>query len=207
MNATGYRVRRATLDDMPALAELWRVMRLDAEALTKRVTEFQVAEGTDGTILGTVAFQMSERQGRIHSECFGDFALADRLRPLFWDRFHALSTNHGLFRLWTQEKAPFWSHSGMQPAGPDAMDKLPLAWRELGNEWLTIKLKDDIEAVLSADKEFALFMESEKQRTQRAFQQAKVLKMVAVVIAFGLIILVFAAAFFLMRNNPRLLGR
>lgn len=202
-----YRVRRATLDDIGQLMELWRSMNLPGEELARRITEFQVAEGENGHLLGAIGMQVAERQGRIHSEGFTDFAVADQLRPMLWDRLHAVATNHGLLRLWTEERAPFWTHSGLAKPDADALEKLPVAWRRSGAEWLTLKLKDDLAEVISADQEFQVFMESERRRTERAFQQAKVLKVVATLIALAILIVVVAGAFLLIRKNPQLLHR
>src|SRR5205809_3015729 len=81
MDSSNYRVRRATLDDLAQLTGLWQAMRLAAADLGKRITEFQVAEGPDGKVLGAIALQVVARQGRIHSEGFVDFSQADKLRP------------------------------------------------------------------------------------------------------------------------------
>jgi len=207
MSSPPYRVRRATLDDIGQLSALWQSMHLAADGLSKRVTEFQVAESAEGKLLGAVGLQIAERQGRVHSEAFTDFSLAEQLRPLLWERLHAVATNHGLLRLWTQEQAPFWNHCGLLKAEAGALEKLPAAWRGQNSGWLTLKLKDDLETVTSLDKEFTMFMESEKQRTARAFQHAKVLKAVATLLAFAVMVLVLAGAFILLRKNPHLLGR
>ncbi len=207
MSSPQYRVRRATLDDIAALSALWQSMNFGVEDLAKRVTEFQVAESAEGKLLGAIGLQMAQRQGRIHSEGFVDFALADHLRPLLWERLQSLATNHGLWRLWTQEHAPFWHHCGLDKADAEALEKLPPLWRGSGPEWLTLKLKEDVEEVLSADKEFALFMESERQRTQRVMDQARILKGVATLVAIAVLILVVIGLFFLLRKNPHLLHR
>jgi N-acetylglutamate synthase-like GNAT family acetyltransferase len=207
MSQSNYRVRRATLDDVGPLVDLWKSMHFGVEDLARRVTEFQVAENAEGKLAGAVGLQMSGRHGRIHSEGFVDFALADQLRPVLWDRLQAVAANHGLARFWTQEQAPFWSHCGLVKAEGEVMEKLPVPWRCGSSNWLTLKLKDDIDEVISADKEFAMFMEAEKQRTARALQQARVLKAVAVVIALAVLGLVMAAMFLLLRRNPHLLHR
>jgi len=193
------------MDDIGQLVDLWHSMRFAPQDLAKRVTEFQVAE-QDGQLVGAVGLQMTEKQGLIHSEAFTDFSLAEPLRPLFWERIHALATNHGLLRLWTQEQAPFWSHYGLVRADADALQKLPSPWRGFGGSWLTVKLREDLESIISADKEFALFMESEKQRTRRAFQQARILKIVATLVALALLGLVLVGAVYVVRHSP-LLGR
>lgn len=205
MNQSKYRVRRATLDDVGSLVELWKSMHFVVEELARRVTEFQVAEGPDGKLAGAVGLQIAGRQGRVHSEGFTDFALADQLRPLLWDRLHAIAANHGLARFWTQEQAPFWSRCGMVKAEGEVMEKLPTPWRNTSGNWLTLKLKEDIDEVISADKEFAMFMESEKQRTAKALQQARVLKVIATIIALAVLGLVMAGMFLLLRRNPHVI--
>ena len=207
MTAANYRVRRATLEDIEPLTGLWQAMHLPADDLAKRITEFQIAEDAQGQLLGAVGLQLLERQGRLHSEGFTDFALADVLRPQLWERLQSVATNNGLVRLWTQEQAPFWSHCGLIKADPEALEKMPAAWKALKGQWLTLKLKEDIEEVLSADKEFAMFMQAERQRTERAFQQAKVLKFIATLLAIGVLFLVMAGAFLVIRHNPALLHR
>ncbi len=207
MDSSNYRVRRATLDDLAQLVKLWQAMRLAVDDLGKRITEFQIAEDAEGKLLGAVGLQVAAKQGRIHSEGFVDFSLADNLRPVLWERVQSVARNHGLLRLWSQEKAPFWSHCGLLPADAETMEKLPALWRGDNSGWLTLKLRDDLETVMSLDKEFAMFMESEKQHTARTFQQARVLKIVATLIALAVLLLVLAGAFFVVKNNPRLLGR
>ena len=207
MTLSNYRVRRATLDDIGQLTGLWQSMHFAVDDLAKRITEFQIAESSDQRIAGAVGMQINDRQGRLHSEGFTDFALADQLRPAIWERLQAVATNHGLVRLWTQEQAPFWSHCGLAKADAEALEKLPTTWRGFPGQWLTLKLKEDIEEVISVDKEFAMFMESERQRTERTFQQARILKLIATIIALVLLALVMAGAFIVMRRNPQLLHR
>ncbi len=207
VSSSPYRVRRATLDDIRQLTALWQTMQFPAEDLAKRVTEFQVALGADGNVLGAIGLQIAERQGLVHSEAFYDFALAEHLRPLLWDRLHAVATNHGLLRVWTREQAPFWNHCGLVKADAETLHKLPALWRGAPSPWLTLKLRDDVETVMSLDKEFALFMQSEKQRTERVFQHARMIKTVATLIAFALLIAVGIWAVRMFIRNPQLLHR
>jgi N-acetylglutamate synthase-like GNAT family acetyltransferase len=207
MTLGNYRVRRATLDDIESLTKLWQSMHLPVDELAKRITDFQIVENPESELVGAIGIQMLERQGRLHSEAFTDFGVAEHVRPQLWDRLQSVATNNGLYRLWTQEEAPFWSRCGLAKAEPGSLEKLPQPWRALKGQWLTLTLKEDIEEVLSADKEFALFMQSERQRTERAFQQAKILKFVAMLLAVGVLFLVIGGAFLLIRRNPQLLHR
>jgi len=205
VSSSKYRVRRATLDDLSHLTVIWQPMQFPVDDLAKRITEFQVAESPDGKILGALGLQIAERQGLVHSEAFSDFALAEHVRPLLWDRVHAVATNHGLLRVWTQEQAPFWNHCGLLQADPEALQKLPAAWRGPSSRWLTLKLRDDVETVLSLDKEFALFMQSEKQRTEQVFQRARMLKNLVLLISIGLLIAVGIWAVRVFLLNPQIL--
>jgi len=207
VSSSPYRVRRATLDDIRQLTALWQSMQFPTDDLAKRVTEFQVVEGAGGEVLGAVGLQIAERQGLVHSEAFSDFALAEHLRPLLWDRLHAVATNHGLLRVWTREQAPFWSHCGLLKADAEALQKLPAVWRGPSSTWLTLKLRDDVETVMSLDKEFALFMQSEKQRTERVFQHARRFKIIVTLICFALLIAVAIWAVRMFMRNPQLLHR
>ena len=205
MIPSNYRVRRATLEDLDQLTALWRTMHFDSDCLAKGITEFQVAETAEGRLLGAVGLQIAERQGRIHSEGFMDFALAEHLRPLLWERINSLAANHGLLRLWTQEQAPFWNRCGLVKADEDIGGKLPGAWRGSSSAWLTLKLREDLDALISLDKEFAMFRELQKQNTERTLQRARTLKTILSVVAFLLFGTVLAWAVYVFLKNPQLL--
>ena len=204
MQVSEYRLRRATLDDLATLRPLWESMRLPVEDLDKRLTEFQVVETREGQIAGVIGFRMLHGQGWLHSEAFADFSVADTVRPLIWERIKTLSSNHGVLRLWTQESAPFWSRNGFQSASTEALKKLPEPWRESNGKWLTLQLKNE-EAIASLDKELAMFMEAERRRTARAFERARVLKFIAMLVAVVFAVFVIGAIIYLARKNPGLL--
>jgi N-acetylglutamate synthase-like GNAT family acetyltransferase len=204
MNPPNFRVRRATLEDLSALLQLWSSMKFDADVLAKRATEFQVAEDSNKAIIGAIGLHMVAKQGCIHSEAFVDFSVADQVRPLFLERIRMLATNHGLVRLWTQESAPFWRHSGLEQAEVQALEKLPADWKGLGSGWLTLKLKEDVEEILSGNADFALFVEAEKRRTRKTLDQARLVKSIATGIAVLLFVGVVIAAIYLLRRNPHL---
>jgi N-acetylglutamate synthase-like GNAT family acetyltransferase len=192
MSSLKFQARRATVDDLPRLKELWTLMRISEGDLERQLTDFQVAVDADGQVIGGIAIQMNQRHARIHSEAFEDFSLADYARPALWERIQTLATNHGLVRLWTQEQSPFWSRNGFQAASEDALRKLPAPWDRASNTWLTIKLKDE-EAVASLDKEFSLFVEAEKQQRSQMLGRAKTLKTLAIA-GIMLVALLFIAA-------------
>jgi N-acetylglutamate synthase-like GNAT family acetyltransferase len=204
MTSSKHRVRRATLDDLTDLKALWNSMRLPADELEKQLTEFQIVEAPDGRVVGALGIQILRQHAWLHSESYQDFSQADDLRALFMDRLRSLAANHGVFRLWTLEKAPFWTRQGFQPAGPEALKRLPETWIA-GSSWLTLQLKDEA-AIVSLEKEMALFMETEKQHTARALGKVKAIKTIATALAIilGVFVLV-AVAYLLLRGHGSLL--
>jgi hypothetical protein len=176
-------------------------MQFPAADLEKRLTEFQVAETAERKLSGAVGLQILGQHGRVHSEAFSDFAVADHVRPLLWDRIQSVAANHGLVRLWTQETAPFWKHCGLILTTAETMHKLPPAWQSVPGEWLTLQLREENPAHGSADKEFAMFMEAERQRTAKAVQHARTLKFIANFLAFALAIFAFAVLIYWFRKN------
>jgi N-acetylglutamate synthase-like GNAT family acetyltransferase len=200
MSSGNLRIRRATLDDLAALRPLWNSMRFDIAMLERRLTEYQVAVDANEQVVGGLGLQIVGRHACLHSEAFPDFALTDHVRPLFWERIQALALNHGIARLWTREDAPFWKQNGFQPAKAEALKRLPAEVGSPDQPWLTLSLKDE-DTVVSLEKELALFMQSEKQHTQKALKQAKMLKNIATVIALIFGILVLAGMIYLVKKN------
>jgi len=199
MNSPGYQARRAVLEDLPALRQLWTVEQLPALDLEKRFTEFQVAEGPDGQIVAALALQVQGTHGKVHSESFIDFGLTDTLRPLLWERVLSVARNRGLARLWTLESTLFWRGEGFQPPAPDLVTKVPANFGDPGAEWITLKLKDELLSSLTPEQEFALFKESVQQDTEKMMQQARMMKWVATVAAVIFFIVVTIAGINLIR--------
>lgn len=185
---------------MATLRALWDVMGYPVAELEKQLTDFQVVVDPAGTVLGTVGLRVLNRHGHIHGEAYSDFSLAERARPVLWARLQSLCTNHGLVRLWTRDASPFWTRQGFEPASAAALEKLPAEWDRTSPGWTTLQLKDEA-AMASLDKEFALFVASEKQRSEQALGQAKLLKTIATVLAFLIALGILAAAVFVYLNR------
>lgn len=205
MNSAAYRVRRATTDDLEALISLWKSAQLPAEELDKRFTEFQMIEGADGKLLGAIALKIAGSEGKLHSEAFSDFGLTDQLRPLLWERLLSVATNHGLFRLWTDEPAPYWKKECgfITPAG-EALAKFPLQFGKADAKMQVLQLKEDRAAPSSLEAEFALFKAEEKERSQKMYRQARLFKSVAVGLSVVLFIFVAIGLIYLFRYRSRL---
>jgi N-acetylglutamate synthase-like GNAT family acetyltransferase len=204
MTATTLRVRRATVEDLAMLRPMWESMHLPVATLEPRLTEFQVVENAEGHIVGGIGFQIGGSQGHLHSEAFTDFGVADAARELLCKRIQTLATNHGVFRLWMRENAPFWARLGFTAATEEELKRLPAAWNTEGATWFTLPLKDEV-AIGAVEKELAMFMSAQKRHSERTMEQLRVLKTLALVVAIIFSIIAFGAAFFLLLKRPDLL--
>jgi hypothetical protein len=198
------RIRRATVDDRAALNAIWSAMRLPADELEKRLTEFQVVEHADGEVVGAIGIQYSKQHALLHSEGYSDFGIADAARQLFWERIQTLAANLGVFRVWTQERSPFWKSFGFQPPTAEILDRLPQEWRnEFTGGWLTHQLKNEEVITAALEKQFAGFMADEKKETDRLAEKARNLRTAITVIGFAIgIIGIIVAAYLFIQRDP-----
>jgi N-acetylglutamate synthase-like GNAT family acetyltransferase len=201
MNSPAYRVRRATVEDLEALRGLWRIMNLPAPELERRVTEIQVVESADGHLHGALGLEINERQGRLHGEVFSDFALADELRELLWQRMQALALSHGLARFWTQENTPFWKRTGFQPPDEAALKRIPPAWAAEPSRMFTLALRDEeaLEKALSSN--FELLRAEEMRRTQKLVGHGKTIKFIVTMFTVCLALFVAIMSLRLLLNR------
>jgi hypothetical protein len=192
------------VDDRAALKTIWASMRLPADELEKRLTEFQVVENAGGEVVGALGFQILRQHALLHNESYSDFAVADAARELFWDRLQKLAANHGVFRVWTQERSPFWKSFDFRPPAAEVLARLPQEWEnEFTGGWLTLQLKN--EAVISAalEKQFAPFMTGEKLETEKISEKAKTINTIITVAGFAIGILGIGIAIYLfIHRNP-----
>jgi N-acetylglutamate synthase-like GNAT family acetyltransferase len=198
------RIRRATVDDRAALNAIWSAMRLQPDELEKRLTEFQVVENADGEVVGAIGIQFFKQHALLHSEGYSDFGVADAARQLFWERIQTLAANLGVFRVWTQERSPFWKSFGFQPPTTEILDRLPEEWRnEFTGGWLTLQLKNEEVITAALEKQFAGFMAEEKKETDRMAEKARNLRTAITAIGFAIgIIGIIVAAYLFIHRSP-----
>jgi len=203
MTTTNLQVRRATVEDLQRLAPLWQQEHLSVSDLEKRFKEFQVIEAVGGELLGAIGFELAGPEGRLHSEVFAHADQSNALREKLWERAQVLASNHGLARLWTQLPAPFWQQNGFLSPSAETAAKKPAGFTGDARPWLCLQLKDESAPVASLDKEFALFKESERETTNRLFRQARVMKVIAAVVAFVVFFMVIVWAFYFFKLQKR----
>jgi N-acetylglutamate synthase-like GNAT family acetyltransferase len=207
MSQQTLRIRRATVDDRTALKTIWASMRLSADDLEKRLTEFQVVENAEGEVVGALGFQVLRQHALLHNESYSDFGVADAARELFWERLQKLAANHGVFRVWTQERSPFWKSFGFQPPSAEILARLPEEWKnEFEGGWLTLQLKNEEVIRAALEKQFAPFMTEEKLETKRISEKAKTMNTIITVVGFAIGILGIGTAIYLFIHR-NLFGR
>jgi N-acetylglutamate synthase-like GNAT family acetyltransferase len=196
------RIRRATIDDLAALKAIWLSMRLPADALESRLTEFQVVD-RGGEVVGAIGLQIVRTAALLHSEGYSDFSVADPARELFWERIQSLSSNHGVFRLWTQENSPFWRHWGFATASIEDLERLPDEWKPSEEPWFTLELKN--EAVINAalKNQFAGYTAAEKKSAEEIQTRSKKVMTVITIFCFGIFFICLLVFFYLIKTrNP-----
>ena len=197
-----FTTRRATVDDVKALAALWKSAGFPAAELEKRFTDFQVAIDHNGRLSGAIGIRVVGHEGYIHSEAFIDFSFTDLLRPLLWQRVQTLANNVGLFRLWTLETAPYWKKEvGFAEVDRAKLEKLPAEFGSREQPWLALQLKEEHAAPEHLEQQFQMFKESQRAETERMYQQAKTLKILATIIAVLLFFFVLLGGIFLLKHG------
>src|SRR5581483_656989 len=200
------KIRRATIEDLPALRAIWDSMRLPSEALEKQLKEFQVAE-MNGHVVGTIGIQFAGPAALLYCEGFSDFSVADAARELFWERVATLAANHGVFRIWTQENSPFWPRFGFQTANAEFLKRLPEQWNTGEGKWLTLQLKDEDAVAAALENKFAGFMNLEKQQMANISEKAKTIRAAVTVIGFLIFFACMAVLIYWLTHGRAILPR
>ena len=203
MNPGLLQIRRATVDDLPALKSLWLAAQFPAAELEHQLTEFHVVEA-GGEFAGALALQVRRQHARLHSEDYANFAVADAAREMFWERLQKLAANLGVFRVWTQETSPFWRHWGFQEADAETLARLPEEWKGLEGRWLTLQLKNETVINKALESQLAGFMDAERKQSARVAEQARRLRLAATILLLVFAGICFAWAVYLVlgRMHP-----
>jgi N-acetylglutamate synthase-like GNAT family acetyltransferase len=202
VNIDAYRVRRATTDDLAQLIHLWSTAQFPVADLEKRFTEFQVVATATGEVVAAIGLQVAGTDGRIHSEWFSDFALSEDLRTPLWERLQTVASNHGLFRLWTEESAPFWKKAaGFSNPPGDLVSRLPAEFGAARAGWLVLRLKDESADPNLLEAQFAMFRDAERARLEKLLQRAHAVKMVGTGIAVILFLLALGTLVWFVRHR------
>ena len=201
MSSPKLRVRRATTDDFQCLRSLWNSMRLPADELEKRLTEFQVIESADGQIAGAIGLQIIRQHARLHSEAYTDLSLADTAQEFFWERIQLIASHHGVFRLWTQEDSPFWKRCGFRIVITESLVQLPEEWKRFGGKWYSFQLKNEEIITAAFEKHLAGFVDSGKKQAARVSEKARTINTIVTVVCFGIFFVCIAVLIYLITHR------
>ncbi|MDI9400740.1 MAG: hypothetical protein ACOX2U_00220 [Limisphaerales bacterium] len=193
--------RRATVEDLPQLNELWKNAHYPADIFEKRLTEFHLVEDpVTKRILACIGIHPESTGAMIHSEVFGDPLNQDLYRDMLWPRFQILSRNLGASKIWTQEPADFWLKVGFENAAGEALKSLPnFPDREEHLSWKVFQIFDEekVEEMMKEDKYEAL-LQIHQGETEAFNRQLRLLRNVIIslgIIALGAMLLLFLFSF------------
>lgn len=197
-------IRRATLEDLPALRGLWDIARLPGLELEKRLTEFQVVARADGVILGAIALRISGHHGLVHSEAFYRAEDEEHLRPLLWQRLTVLARNHGLARFWTTHSSHSWERLGFRRPEEVELDQLPPGFTlPHGAAWLLLRVREEALITGSLQRELELHHAAQLESSERLVRRAKMLKWIVASIAVAFFLAALGLVVAILRRTPR----
>ncbi len=195
MTTPDHQVRRATIEDLPQLRELWRRENLPWQDMERLFKDFQVVQTASGQLIAAQGLQVAGTEGWLFCEAFAQPDRADTLRPKLWERVRVVAQNHGLVRIWTQSPVPFWTMNGFNAASPEHLQKKPMSFTGGDQPWWLLQLRDEGATSINLDKEFAVFQEAQKEDTARLYRQARIAKALALVIGLILFATIIVLAF------------
>jgi N-acetylglutamate synthase-like GNAT family acetyltransferase len=187
MDPAGCIVRRANLDDLEGLKQLWERTGMQVMDMERRLTEFQLVSSLDGDLKGVVALHVEGRQALLYGEAFVRPEEEDAYRPMLWERIKTLAKNHGVARVWTREEAPFWHQvAGFADAAAEVLQRLPVKFGDPHHRWLTAALRDDAVEAPSWEKEFEMFHQASRAGMEQEMAKARRLRAVVLTIALAI---------------------
>ena len=200
MSVTPLTVRRATVEDLPALRAMWTANQFDADQLEARLTEFQVVD-RGGEMAGAMGFLVLRTAGLLHNEEYADYSIADEGRALMWERIKKLAASHGVFRLWLRDDSVYWIRWGFQKADEEALKRLPPEWNVPDETWYTFELKNEAVITAALSQQFAGYTASEKKSAEQTQAQAKQLMNILTVFFFIVFFVCLAVAGWLLMHR------
>jgi N-acetylglutamate synthase-like GNAT family acetyltransferase len=175
-------VRRATVEDLPALRALWGKAGFPAAELEKRFTEFQLVCSAEGALWGALGLQLEGKQACLHHLVVPDAAWRELVQQRLWERAITLAQNHGLTRLWVRAEDALGDALGFQLASGDVLGRLPPPFGSRDGGWRTLRLREETAESVSLDQEFELFQQAQREESRMTMQQARRYKTVALLL-------------------------
>lgn len=179
MSKDSVSVRRATVEDLGSLRDLWARQGVSATDLDKHFTDFQVAVDESNGIRGGLGLRIANGEGCVYGE-FTPETAADSVRQALRARVQTVARNHGLIRLWTCLDIAEDGELRFGTFPPELETRRPPGFDELGTgEWRVAVLREESAAALSLEQELRLFQEAQKESTERVMRHARKLRWIA----------------------------
>ncbi|MSU34320.1 MAG: hypothetical protein EXS36_04280 [Pedosphaera sp.] len=207
METPAIQARRATLDDLPALLELWQATGLPGEQLEQFLTEFQLVSDEQGSLCAAVGLLIHQQDGLIHSEAIAAGADADTCRAALWRRTQIVARNAGITRLWTPEEDPFWIANGFHPATPAEVADMPTAIANPDTKWFLHLSMDPNRAKQIVNEQLAIWETSRMQDKEDFTRKIGSIRSIALLFAALIIGGAFVLAMYIFWRQPNILGK
>ncbi len=205
VETTAFQARRATVDDLPALLELWLAAGLPGEQLEPFLTEFQLVNDEHGALCAAVGLLIHEQDGLIHSEAIATEANAAACRAALWRRTQIVARNQGIARLWTPEDDPFWIANGFHLATSEEIAAMPTAMANPDAKWFLHRSIDPSKAKQIINEQLAIWEASRLQEREDFTRTIGSLRSVALLTAALIIGGAFLLAAYVFWRKPDIL--
>lgn len=202
MSTSPYTLRRAVVDDLPALRQMWGSAGFPAHSLEKRFTEFQVIEQPQKGIAGAIGLHIEGSHGQIHSESYASQQDKELFRQTLWDRLQNVAHNHGLTRVWVLNGDAFWKDHGFQRAVGDLPQQIPPSFGDPQDPWMSLQIRDEPDVLEALEREMTLFEQQREQRSENLRRTARILRLLAALSAFAVLLLILILIFFSALQAP-----
>jgi len=150
-----FKFRRANLDDLDRLIELWERHDFDPIDLEPRLIEFHIAENEEGVIHAAIGIRNQDRQAMLHHECWSAEMKPQLRRDLAHHAFSVCEMMQ-LWKIWTLLDDTHWQEMGFDDVPAEKMDDLPKGFGDWKKPWKAYKLKADIASDANLARQFEL---------------------------------------------------
>lgn len=181
-------VRRANVDDLQGLKQLWERAGMQVLDMERRLTEFQLVSSMDGDLKGVTALHVEGRHALLYGEAYVRPEEEAQFRPMMWERLKTLAKNHGVARVWTREESPFWhQEAGFAEVDAELGKRLPAKFGDAQHHWSSLALREETGEAVSWEKEFEMFQHASRAGMEETMAKARRLRIMALGVGFAIL--------------------
>lgn len=176
MESLQVELRRATIEDIDALARLWRACDLDVSGLERRLTEFHVALDDEQRLLGAIGLRLQGGEGCLHTEAYHDVEGMNVAREALLERVGKMADALGLHRMWTTLDLPALGERAFEEPDEESMEAFPREFGDWRQNWRIALLRDPSAAPANLEKQLAMLTIQNRESSQQIVRSAKIVK-------------------------------